>query len=81
VDSDDVGAANARLGSTRLTEVHLKVPLAEAHRPAYPQVREAPRAGELVDRRNRKAQQIRDLARRQELVVKPNDAVAHEPFP
>jgi hypothetical protein len=26
-------------GSTRLAEVRLKVPLAEAHRPAYPQVR------------------------------------------
>jgi hypothetical protein len=36
VDSADVEAANARLGSTRLAEVRLKVPLAEAHRPAYP---------------------------------------------
>jgi hypothetical protein len=79
VDSADVGAANARLGSTRLGEVRLKVPLAEAHRPAYPQVREAPGAGELVDRRDRKPQQVRDLPGRKELVVKPN-AVAHEPF-
>jgi hypothetical protein len=80
VDSADVGAANAWLGSTRLAEMRLEVPLAEAHRPAYPQVREAPSASELVDSRDRKPQQVRDLAGRKELVVKPHDAVAHERF-
>ena len=78
--SADVGAANARLGSTRIGEVLLEILLAEPHRAAYPQVWQTPRAGEFVDGRDREPQQLGDFAGGKELVVEPNDAVSHERF-
>ncbi len=73
----EVRPANRALVAARLRQVRLEVLLVEAHRAANAQVGQATRAGELVDRRDRKPQQSRDLAGREKLMVKPDGLFAH----
>jgi hypothetical protein len=75
--SADVSPASARIVSACLRQVSFEVLLAEPHRPSDPQVWQAAGSRELVDRRDRKTEQVGDLTSGEELMVEPDNVFAH----